>query len=52
MLKATGEGKIFCNAYSGIILRHLVDGEKMVLDNHHLVALSANSRYKVTSLVD
>lgn len=44
MLKATGEGKVFCNAYGGIIQRHLVDGEKMVLDNYHLVALSANSQ--------
>lgn len=48
MLKATGEGKVFCNAYGGIIQRHLVDGEKMILDNYHLVALSANSQYKVT----
>jgi len=48
MLKATGEGKVFCNAYGGIIQKQLTSGEKMVLDNYHLVALSLNSNYNVT----
>ena len=48
MLKATGEGKIFCNAYGGIIEKKISSGEKFVLDNYHLVALSLNSDYKVT----
>jgi len=48
MLKATGEGRLFCNAYGGIIQRHLADGEKMILDNYHLVALSLESEYRVT----
>lgn len=48
MLKATGEGKVFCNAYGGIIQKQLAAGEKMTLDNYHLVALSLNSDYRVT----
>ncbi len=48
MLKATGEGKVFCNAYGGIIQKQLSAGERMTLDNYHLVALSLNSEYKVT----
>jgi uncharacterized protein (TIGR00266 family) len=48
MLKATGTGKVFCNAYGGIIQKQLAPGEKMVLDNYHLVALSLDSEYKVT----
>ena len=37
----------FVNAYGGIIQKDLQDNEKMILDNHHLVALSENSNYKV-----
>lgn len=48
MLKATGEGRVFCNAYGGIIQKQLASGEKLILDNYHLVALSTNSQYKVT----
>ncbi|HEX9845907.1 MAG TPA: TIGR00266 family protein [Candidatus Nitrosotenuis sp.] len=48
MLKTTGEGKVFCNAYGGIIQKQIASGEKIVLDNYHLVALSLNSDYKVT----
>ena len=48
MLKVTGSGKVFCNAYGGIIQKQLAQGEKMILDNYHLVALSLDSDYKVT----
>ena len=47
MLKANGVGDLFVNAYGGIIQKELGDNEKMVLDNHHLVALSENSNYRV-----
>jgi len=47
MLKVTGEGKIFCNAYGGIIEKQILPGEKFILDNYHLVALSIDSDYKV-----
>ena len=48
MLKVTGNGKVFCNAYGGIIQKQISSGEKMTLDNYHLVALSQNADYKVT----
>jgi uncharacterized protein (TIGR00266 family) len=47
MLKANGVGDLFVNAYGGIIQNDLGDNEKMILDNHHLVALSENSNYRV-----
>ena len=47
MLKANGVGDLFVNAYGGIIQKDLKDNEKMILDNHHLVALSENSNYRV-----
>jgi uncharacterized protein (AIM24 family) len=47
MLKANGVGDLFVNAYGGIIQKDLQDNEKMILDNHHLVALSENSNYRV-----
>jgi uncharacterized protein (TIGR00266 family) len=50
MLKAIGTGEIFVNAYGGIIQKQLVNGEKMVLDNYHLVALSLDANYKVMKL--
>lgn len=49
MLKATGNGKIFCNAYGGIIQKQILPGEKFILDNYHLVALSIDSEYRVTN---
>lgn len=48
MLKATGEGKVFCNAYGGIIQKNILSGETFILDNYHLVALSIDSDYQVT----
>jgi uncharacterized protein (TIGR00266 family) len=48
MLKITGEGRVFCNAYGGIIQKQVAQGEKMVIDNYHLVALSLDSEYNVT----
>lgn len=48
MLKLTGNGKVFCNAYGGIIQKELANGEKMILDNYHLVALTENTNYTVT----
>lgn len=48
MLKATGEGKVFCNANGGIIEKQILPGKKFIFDNYHLVALSINSDYRVT----
>lgn len=50
MLKATGQGDIFLNAYGGIIHRQLAAGEKIMIDNYHLVALSDQATYRVTKV--
>ncbi len=47
MLKATGQGDLFVNAYGGIVGKDLMPGEKMTIDNYHLVALSEQSSYNV-----
>ena len=47
MLKVTGNGKVFCNVYGGVLQKQLASGEKMTLDNYHLVGLTLNSEYKV-----
>ena len=50
MLKATGQGDLFLNAYGGIINKQLADGEKITIDNYHLVALSDEATYRVTKV--
>jgi uncharacterized protein (TIGR00266 family) len=47
MLKATGQGELFLNAYAGIIEMRVEQGERLLLDNYHLVALSESGGYKV-----
>ena len=48
MLKTVGRGDMFVNAWGGIIKRKLETGEKMILDNYQLVALSSTADYRVT----
>lgn len=48
MLKTVGIGDMFVNAWGGIIKKELKDGEKMILDNYQLVALSSRASYRVT----
>ena len=48
MLKTIGSGDMFVNAWGGIIKKELQPGEKMILDNYQLVALSATADYSVT----
>jgi uncharacterized protein (AIM24 family) len=50
MLKAIGTGDLFANAYGGIIQKQLGSGEKMLLDNYHLVAMSMDANYKVVKV--
>lgn len=47
MLKTIGTGEMFVNGWGGIIKTQLVAGEKMILDNYQLVALSSTAEYKV-----
>ena len=48
MLKTMGEGDMFVNGWGGIISTKLESGEKMILDNYQLVALSSSARYRVS----
>lgn len=48
MLKTVGNGEMFVNAWGGIIQKILQPGERMLLDNYQLVALSSTAGYKVT----
>jgi len=48
MLKTVGTGDMFVNAWGGIIKKELQAGERMILDNYQLVALSATAQYRVT----
>lgn len=49
MLKTIGSGKMFVNAWGGIVEKKLESGEKMILDNYQLVALSSTAEYRVTT---
>jgi len=48
MLKTVGTGEMFVNAWGGIIKKELKDGEKMILDNYQLVAMTSTASYRVT----
>jgi uncharacterized protein (TIGR00266 family) len=48
MLKTMGEGDMFVNGWGGIISKKLQAGEKMILDNYQLVALSSSAQYRVS----
>jgi len=48
MLKTVGKGDMFVNAWGGIIKTQLKEGEKMILDNYQLVALSSTANYRIT----
>jgi uncharacterized protein (TIGR00266 family) len=50
MLKVTGQGDIFLNSYGGIVHKQLAAGEKIMIDNYHLVALSDQCAYRVTKV--
>lgn len=48
MLKTMGMGDMFVNAWGGILSVDLREGERMILDNYQLVAMSASAGYRVT----
>lgn len=47
MLKTMGTGDMFVNGWGGIVSKKLESGEKMILDNYQLVAMSSDASYKV-----
>ena len=48
MLKTVGTGDMFVNAWGGIIKKELQAGERMILDNYQLVAMTSTAQYRVT----
>ncbi len=48
MLKTVGKGELFVNAWGGILKHTLESGEKLLVDNYQLVALSSSAQYRVT----
>jgi uncharacterized protein (TIGR00266 family) len=48
MLKTMGEGDMFVNGWGGIVSTKLEAGEKMILDNYQLIALSSTAEYRVS----
>ncbi len=48
MLKTVGTGEMFVNGWGGILKTELKPGEKMILDNYQLIALSTTADYRVT----
>ncbi len=48
MLKTMGKGDMFVNGWGGIVSQKLAPGERMILDNYQLVALSSSAQYRVT----
>ncbi|MEM4704743.1 MAG: TIGR00266 family protein [Candidatus Bathyarchaeia archaeon] len=48
MIKVTGNGKLFINTFGAIDKHTLREGEKMIVDNFHLVAFSSTCNYRVT----
>lgn len=47
MIKATGNGHLFINTFGAIDLHRLGPGERLIVDNFHLVAFSAGCPYVV-----
>ncbi len=47
MLRTVGTGDMFVNAWGGILKMELEAGERMIVDNYQLVALSATADYRV-----
>lgn len=47
MLKTTGSGELFVDALGGIVKLDLKRGERMILDNYQLVAMSSGLDYRV-----
>jgi uncharacterized protein (TIGR00266 family) len=48
MLKATGQGLLFINTFGAIDKHTLEAGEKLIVDNFHLVAFSDSCQYRVS----
>jgi uncharacterized protein (TIGR00266 family) len=47
MLKVSGEGQLFVNAFGAIDRHSLENGESLIVDNYHLVAFDDTCKYTV-----
>ncbi|GBC75307.1 hypothetical protein HRbin06_00625 [archaeon HR06] len=47
MIKVKGEGDLFINTFGALDRHYLKEGEKLIVDNFHLVAFSDTCEYKV-----
>jgi len=47
MLKANGGGDLFLNTFGAIVQKDLQKEERIIIDNHHIVALGEDSKYNV-----
>jgi uncharacterized protein (TIGR00266 family) len=47
MIKATGSGQMFINTFGAIDVHTLQAGQKLIVDNFHLVGFSQSCNYKV-----
>ena len=47
MLRTVGSGDMFVDAWGGIRKEYLAEGEKMILDNYQMVALTATADYTI-----
>ena len=48
MIRATGQGQLFINTFGALDRHALGAGEKLIVDNFHLVAFSNTCSYRVT----
>lgn len=47
MIKVTGSGPLFVNAFGALDIHVLGPGERLVVDNYHLVAFSDTCKYEI-----
>jgi uncharacterized protein (TIGR00266 family) len=47
VLRASGTGTLFLSSYGGIMRKELAPEEELIVDNKHLVAWTANTKYSI-----
>jgi uncharacterized protein (TIGR00266 family) len=50
MIKASGTGTMFVSSFGGIVKREVAAGQKLIVDNGHLVAFPSSMTYEVQSV--
>lgn len=52
LLRATGEGTVFCQSYGALIERDLTDGENFYVDNRFVVAFADTVEYQLVKATE